>query len=341
MRTLFFLTIAALISILYAPYACSAQSSPASINIVASTFPMYQLARTITQGREGVRLSILLPAQTGCPHDYALTPHDMRKLAEADILLINGLGLEEFISPGLLEANPGLRIVDASHGVHGLLYYTDAGSTAAEHADARQHGPHCAHEHTHDPHGMPEHAHAHEHTGVNAHIFASPVMLGRMALSAAHSLAELDPDGGPLYRQHAQEYATRLTALADELRQRAGHLRTRAIMTQHGVFDYLARDLGLHVVGVVQAHDGQEPSAAQLAALVHTAKGAGAVFAEPQYPQHAVQTIAREAGIAFAVLDSTAAAPEGHDNIALDYFEQTMRRNMDTLEQCLGVRQAP
>ena len=73
--------------------------------ILASTFPMYQIVRNITQGVDGVEVELMIPAQMGCPHDYALTPQDMTKLARAEVLVINGLGLEEFLGAPVRKAN--------------------------------------------------------------------------------------------------------------------------------------------------------------------------------------------------------------------------------------------
>ena len=66
----------------------------AQTRVLATTFPVYQIVRNITQNVPDVEVQLMLPAQAGCPHDYALTPQDMSKLAQADILVLNGLGLE-------------------------------------------------------------------------------------------------------------------------------------------------------------------------------------------------------------------------------------------------------
>ena len=85
------------------------------IRIIATTFPIYQFCRNITKDCD-VELSLLLPASLGCPHDYALTPQDMIKLSKADVLAINGLGLEEFLGAPLQKANPKIKIIDSSSG---------------------------------------------------------------------------------------------------------------------------------------------------------------------------------------------------------------------------------
>lgn len=66
----------------------------AQTRVLATTFPVYQIVRNITQNVPDVEVQLMLPAQAGCPHDYALTPQDMSKLAQADILVLNGSALK-------------------------------------------------------------------------------------------------------------------------------------------------------------------------------------------------------------------------------------------------------
>ena len=289
------------------------------VRILASIFPVYQIARNIVQG-SGVQVELLLPAQMGCPHDYALSPQDMRKLAQTDIFVINGLGLEAFLGSQMEHVGKDVYIIDSSRGIADVLDFSDKADEEA-----------CDHDHE----GEHAHDHDHEHDGVNPHLFASPRMAAKMAQSIAAQLIQADPERAALYTKQAQVYAARLSDLADAMASRAQALNNRHIITQHGVFDYLARDLNLEIVGTVQEHPGQEPSAARMLHMVRLAKSsqAGALFAEPQYPQRTGETIAREANIAFAVLDPVATGPA---DAPLDYFEHRMLANMAMLEHALG-----
>ncbi len=94
-------------------------------NVLCSTFPMVQLTRNVTQGREGVTVQLLLPAALGCPHHYSLTPQDMRKLASADVFVINGLGMEEFLGAPVEQANRNLIVVDSSAGISDVMNYAE------------------------------------------------------------------------------------------------------------------------------------------------------------------------------------------------------------------------
>jgi ABC-type Zn uptake system ZnuABC Zn-binding protein ZnuA len=308
-------------------------SGAAPLRVLCTTFPMYQLTRNVGQGREGLAVSLLLPAQLGCPHDYALTPQDMRRLSRADLLVVNGLGLEDFLGAPIREANPRAVVLEPAAGIADVLFCGEAAGRG--HGDAEPQGEAEGPGDGHDR--QTGEGHEHHHAGANPHLFASPRQAARLAGAIAAGLGKADPEGAALYARNAQAYADRLNRLADEMVALGQGLRNRRIVTQHGVFDYLARDMGLEVVAVVQAHAGQDPSAAEMLALVKTIRerGAAALFTEPQYPPEVGKTIAGETGIPVASLDPAASGPE---NAPLDYYETAMRRNLSVLMSVLGNR---
>ncbi len=310
---------------LFGSLALGATVACAELNVLCTTFPIHQIARNVAQGRDGVDLQLLLPAGMGCPHDYALTPQDMRKLSAADVLVVNGLGLEEFLGAPVQTANPDIETVDSSAGIQDLLEY------AHEHHEAEEEHDHEAEaEHDHDEHG-----HHHQHAGVNPHLFASPRQAARIALNVAGGLSKADPEGAGVYFRNARAYAARMNALADELAALGQTLKNNRIVEPHGVFDYLARDMGLEIVAVLRPH-GQEPSASEMLELVREIreKQAGVIFTEPQYPAKVGDALARETGLPTATLDPVASGP---DAAPLDYYETAMRNNMEVLGATLGV----
>ena len=68
------------------------------LTVVTSCYPMYIAALNIVDGVEGVRLENLSEPQTGCLHDFQLTPEDMKLLSTADVFVTNGGGIESFMS---------------------------------------------------------------------------------------------------------------------------------------------------------------------------------------------------------------------------------------------------
>ena len=280
--------------------------------VTATVFPVWILLKEMTSDVPGVNVNLLLPAGSGCPHDYSMTPNDRRRLASADILVMNGLGLEGFLGPeekrrSLMKA--GSTVIDISRDVRGLLH-------GEEHGD-----------------------HSHHDCDANPHLFASPAMMAQMARSLADQLAAADQQNAALYEERGTAVVSRLEALTEECRRTGERLKSHAVIAQHDIFDYLARDMGLRVEAHIQPHDGQEPSARGMLDLVRLirAKGVAAVIAEPQYPARAGRTLAAETGIPCITLDPAANGPEDLTS-PLDWYEKTMRENLRTLEQALGTR---
>lgn len=94
--------------------AVPAWASP--LRVVTSFYPLYVAALNVTEGVSGVEVSNLASPHVGCLHDYQLTPADMRRLAEADVLLVNGAGMEPFLEKVSRDTR-GLRVVDVSAGI--------------------------------------------------------------------------------------------------------------------------------------------------------------------------------------------------------------------------------
>lgn len=301
------LGLACLMLVLCAPALRAAgESDGTQLRVLATTFPVWLFTRNVAAGVPGVTVELMIPASAGCPHDYGLTPQDMMRLSSADVLVMNGLGLEAFLGAtpeavrGRLKA--GASVVTASAGVRELLPY----------------------------HGEGEEAN-------NPHVFAAPGTAAQMALTVGEGLAEKDPAHAAQYRRNAQAYAADLNRLADEFATLGKRLSNTRIVTQHGDFDYLAREAGLSVEAVVQPHEGQEPSASRMLDLVRLIRErqVGAVFTEPQYPAKSGDALARESGVPVARLDPVA---EGPADAPLDYYQQVMTANLHTLERTLGVR---
>ena len=316
MKTSFIAILVAIVAAL--PSGCSKTPAPpasgpaATVKVLCSTFPMYLFTRNVTSGREGVQVDLMIPAVMGCPHEYSLTPQDMRKIGAAGVFIANGLGMEEFLGEPLKQGNARIVVVDTSAGVGDLIQIEE------EHHDGRE--------------GTAGHM---RHFVPNPHLFASPRLAAKVVRNIAEGLSKVDPAGAEVYKKNAAAYAARLERLADEFVAATKDLPSKKIVTEHAVFDYLARDCGLAIVAVVEENPGQEPSPAGMTALIKTIKasGASAVFTEPQYPAKVGKTIADQVGIPVAALDPVANGP---DNAPLDYYETTMRANLATLVKSLG-----
>lgn len=269
----------------------AAQGSP--FRVLASTFPVYLFTRNICSGIEGVSVELLVPAQVGCPHDFALKPADMARLNKASALVINGDGLEEFLEK-MLAGKKELKVIDAAHDVPTL--------PAA------------------DSH------HGHEH--VNPHIFAAPAQAALMCDNIATELARIDPDHAEAYMENARPYIRSLLALDEHFAAVGAMAENRKIAIAHDALAYLMANAGLEVIAIMQNSD----SVARLAALKKefAANRPVLLAGDAQYSDRLLKTLSDETGVPFALFNVCASGP---DNAPLDYYQKQMEENLKILEQ--------
>ena len=283
--------------------------------VVTSFYPIYLFTLNLTDGLEDVEVHNLAAPGTGCLHDYQLQTSDMKKLAQADVFLINGAGMESFL-PGVTDAFPDLRVVDASAGVDLL--------------DAEVEGVVI------DAHGEDEdHDHDHADGSYNAHIWLDAANAQIMVSNLAAGLMAALPEQAEAISANRDAYLARLSALDEELTEGLADLPHRDIITFHEAFPYFAQAYGLNVAAVVNREPGDALSPARLAELVQVVRDLGAppLFVEPQYDDMAARTLSAETGAPVYQLDPVVTGPE--ENIPLTYYEDIMRQNMTVLQEAL------
>ena len=106
---------AALVSVVFALWPAHLWANE-PLRVVTSFYPVYVAALNVTAGVPGVEVSNLASPHIGCLHDYQLTAGDVRRLADADILLVNGAGMEPFLGK-VAQQSPKVRVVEVSEGI--------------------------------------------------------------------------------------------------------------------------------------------------------------------------------------------------------------------------------
>ncbi len=277
--------------------------------VVTSFYPIYILARNLTVGID-ITLENLAAPDTGCLHDYQLLTGDMRRLSGAQVLLINGAGMEGYLNTVATQF-PALTIVDASRNVP-LMENDGEG------------------EHTHED---GDEGHDHED---NAHIWLNVGNAITMVQNLRDGLAAAYPEYAQALSKNADAYTARLAALDAELKAGLENFADKDIITFHEAFPYFAKAYGLHVAAVVNREPGEALSPAQLAELVKAVRGLNVppLFTEPQYPDLAARTLAAETGAKVYTLDPLVTGPM--DDSALTAYEDGMRKNLQVLQSALG-----
>jgi ABC-type Zn uptake system ZnuABC Zn-binding protein ZnuA len=255
------------------------------LRVVATTSFAAEVVRIVAG--ESVDLTPLLPLGAD-PHAYEPTPQDVRALAEADVVFINGLGLEVFLD-GTLEAAGGRAVVvSLSEGIEALTF-----AELDDHADEGE-------EHAEEE--------GHEHGGLDPHVWLDPLNMARWADNAGAALAALDPANAEAYVQRAAGYAGELQALDAWIRAEVEPLppEARRLVTDHDELGYFAARYGFEIVGAVipAFSSAAEPSARELAALesLIVELGVPALFVSSAVNPALAARVARDTGTQLVTL---------------------------------------
>ena len=250
----------------------NSQESDARLTVLATTYPVYLFASTLTEGVEGVEVQRLNTGNISCLHDYTLSVDDMKMIEGADLIAINGVGLETFMEDALAAAKS--TVVDCSEGVELLE------NLAHHHEEGDEH----------------EHDHGH----YDPHIWLDPENAAVMVENLADALAEADPDNKAVYEQNAEAAEDKLEARKDELEnqiEQAG-LENAGLITFHDGFQYFSKAFDLHLMASIEEEAGSEASAKEIndiSAMVND-NNIPVIFTETNGSDATAQAISRETG---------------------------------------------
>jgi len=255
-----------LLALLVAACAARTTPSPDRLLVAASIAPLADFARQV--GGDHVNVVTLVPPGAS-PHTYELTPSQVEHVARANLLVLNGIGLE-YWADNLIQGagNPRLIVVDTSQGIEILDDETGG-------------------------------------LGGNPHVWLDPRNVIMQVEHIRDALIQADAAHAEVYRSRSQAYIDQLHALDREVAAETGTWSSREFVAFHPAWVYFARRYGLEQAAVIESSPGREPSPAEVARIIETAKriGARAIFAEPQFSTKAAQTIAEETGAAVLFLD--------------------------------------
>lgn len=214
------------------------------------------------------------------PHSFNPAPADVRQLVHADMLVINGLGFESWLTKFV--SNSGFRgtLITASEGITPLR------------SEEHDHHDHSGHDHAH---------HDHSHGEIDPHAWHDLAHAARYVTNIRDALIKLAPAHADAIRSRATAYLAELSALDTAFRERLSAIPSnrRKLVTSHDSLRYLGHAYGLEIVPISGLSPDQEPSARQLAAIVKLIRRekVSAVFIESTTNPKIPTLIAKEAGV--------------------------------------------
>jgi manganese/iron transport system substrate-binding protein len=295
----------ALITLLALSAACSATSAPlspsgqgSSLTVIATSTVFADLVEQV--GGERVNVHSLVPPG-GEVHTFDPAPSDAAAVSGARLLVMNGLGLDDWLEPFAQQAGANdIPVLKLAEDIEEVNYVDDE-----------------------------------EGGGPNPHLWLNPAYARIYVDRIRLKLIEIDPAGQQTYDANATAFDGRLVELDTWARQQMEAVRAddRRVVSFHDAFPYFAAAYGLEIVGVVVEAPGQDPSAADIAALVDAINEVGvkAILSEVQFSDELAQTVAAETGatvVSDLYTDSLGDPP-------IDRYEAAIRHDVEQIANAL------
>lgn len=251
------------------------ESQPeARVTVVATTYPVYLLASAVAENVDGVVVERLNTGAVSCLHDYTLTVSDMKLIESADVIAMNGAGLEDFMDDALSAAKGS--VIDCSEGVQ-LLEAVGHDHHDGDESDGEHYDP---------------------------HIWMDPENAMIMAGNIQRGLSQADPDNAQAYSDNLASATVLLSSwdsnfqdMIQEAEQEGG-VTISGLITFHDGFQYFAKALDLPLLAAIEEEEGSEASAQVINETVSLVKenNIPIIFTEINGSDATAQAIARETG---------------------------------------------
>jgi zinc transport system substrate-binding protein len=262
--------------------------------ILVTFYPLYQFAKAV--GKDKIDVSIIIPPGIE-PHDWEPTIQDIEKMKDADMIIINGAGLESWITK-ITSVNPNVMIVDTSNDIQLLEK---------------------------DSNGL-------DKTTKDPHIWLDPILAKKQVQNIENGLIKLDPQNANYYQQNANNYNTKLDALDNKIKMDLSVCNKKDFLAFHDAFSYFSKEYGLHQHTIVGGLNPEtEPTAPALQQIAEDAQSLGlnVIFTEEAANPRVSQVIADEIHGKVMVLSPLEVTDKN-----IDYISK-MEQNLLNLKEAL------
>ena len=281
-------------------------SLAAPLRVVSTVAPITDIVKQV--GGEAIQLHGLVPGGVNS-HTFQPTPRDMRYLAEANVVIMNGLYLDVWAETLLRSRSPSpalLKLGDQTIAQSDWAF--DFSFPKSE--------------------GHP-----------NPHLWLNVAYARRYAELIRDQLRALDPVHAPIYDANAERYARRLSALDRCIASAIASIPPgqRRLLTYHDSWPYFARRYGMTVIGAIQPSNFSEPSARDVARIIQQIQQtrAPAIFSSEAFKSAILEKIAVETGVRYvnALRDDVLPGAPGHPEHS---YIGMMRANVRAMAEALG-----
>ena len=276
------------------PWLAAQSRGPQVLKVGVTLHPYYSWTKNVIGTLPGYEVRSILPGEIDAG-DYQPRPEDIKKLMDLDVIIVNGIGHDDFIFP----------MIKSSGNARGVVVRPNDGTPQIRPARG---------------------------TGVNSHTFISFTNAIQQTYAIEKALAALRPRDAAALGKNAAEYARRLRLIKSRAALRLAEAKITRVVTVHDGYGYLMQEFGLQIVGVVQPAHGLTPSAAELRDMVRLLQRekVTVVFSEETFPPPLLKVLRDEAGVRVYTISHIASGP-----FTADRFERDMQANVETMIRAL------
>lgn len=237
-------------------------------------------------------------------HNYQPQYEDIKKIGEADVIVVNGIGHDEFVFD-MLKAAPNkgkVKVIYANEGVS----------------------------------LMPVSGTRHSEKIMNPHTFISITASIQQVYNIAKELSKIDPSNRDYYMKNAREYAKKLRKIKTDSLAKVVSLKNLdfRVATMHGGYDYLLSEFGIDVKAVIEPAHGVQPSANDLKEVIDIIKRdkIDVIFAESSFQSKFIDTIHNATGVEVRSLSHMTNGPYTKDS-----FEKFIQEDLDSVTSAMQL----
>nr|WP_211295941.1 zinc ABC transporter substrate-binding protein [Aliivibrio sifiae] len=279
-------------------FSSSAMSATKPLVIGITLQPYYSYVKAVV----GDKAEILPLVDAGFnPHNYLPQPNDLKRLNKMDVIVVNGIGHDDFALKVISAANNSkLMVLEANKDVPLLPAMGQSVGKGA----------------------------------VNPHTFVGLSTTIQKVYTIANELSRIDPENASFYRKNARKYAKKFRLMKRDAMLSLGELDTAGmkVATTHNAYGYILQEFGVDVAAVIEPAHGVEPSASQLQGTIEKIRESDidVLFYELNMPNRFVDTIEEATGVQLYRFSHMTHGPYEDNKVEIE-----MKSNLDTLIEAM------
>lgn len=297
-----------------------------SLTVYTTIYPLEDFTKKI--GGSYVEVQSIYPPNVDA-HSYEPSTKDMINLADSDLFIYTGAGIEGFAEKAtealkkeevqILKAAEGINLIESSHSDE---HHEDEN----EHSEVEEHAESEAHEEE-----------GHDHGELDPHIWLDPVLSIDLANNIKNSLSELMPEHATEFETNFKQLKNELEKLDQEFKTTIESSKTRNLLVSHAAYGYWEKQYGIETIAITGLSPTQEPTQKELQAIIEesTEHNIHYVIFEQNVSPKIAKIIQEEIGAKSLTLHNLEAVTEDNIKQKDDYFS-IMRRNLETIKTVLN-----